>query len=109
MVERCKLMSFVEHAKRELALIGGDSEGVIQNKMNKHILEMVQLFADEGHSGFSASYARQILNKLLDFQHLLGENQSYTSHKLERWLGKSVRFLFIRVASIDLKGMHTLN
>ena len=38
--------------------------------MRKHILHMMQEFANEGHSGFSASYAIGILTKLLDFKPL---------------------------------------
>jgi len=35
--------------------------------MNKHILDMVKVFSEEGHSGFSAMYAIRILERLLRF------------------------------------------
>lgn len=63
-------MSLVEHAKAELALIGSDDGDEMQSAMNSHILTMVGHFAEEGHSGFSASYAIGILEKLLRFEPL---------------------------------------
>lgn len=57
------------HAERELALLGG-SEDRMQQKMNEHILRMVDLFAEENHSGMSANYAVNILEKLLRFEPL---------------------------------------
>lgn len=62
-------MSFKSHAEHELFLIGlgPDCDGM--NKvMRDHILKMIEVFADEGHSGFSASYAVSILEKLLKFE-----------------------------------------
>jgi hypothetical protein len=56
----------------ELNLIGmtEDSDDEMNVAMRKHILHMMQEFAEEGHSGFSASYAISILTKLLDFKPL---------------------------------------
>lgn len=56
-------------AESELARIGGDGDGM-QAEMNRHILKMVREFGREGHSGFSASYAVSILEKLLRFEPL---------------------------------------
>jgi hypothetical protein len=36
--------------------------------INEHLIKMVELFADEGHSGFSAGYAINALTKLLQFE-----------------------------------------
>lgn len=63
-------MALVEFAKSELARIDADGADGMQNLMNEHILKMVQVFADEGHSGFSASYAVAVLEKLLRFEPL---------------------------------------
>lgn len=63
-------MALVEFAKSELARIDADGADEMQNHMNEHILKMVQVFADEGHSGFSASYAVAVLEKLLRFEPL---------------------------------------
>lgn len=62
-------MSFKSHAEHELFLIGlGPDCTGINKSMRDHILHMVDEFADEGHSGFSASYAIGILEKLLKFE-----------------------------------------
>jgi len=49
--------------------MGPDSEGM--NKlMHDNLIEIVQKFADQGHSGFSASYAIGLLQNLLAFEPL---------------------------------------
>ena len=65
-------MSFLEYAKSELDLIGltEDSTDEMNRDMRKCILEIMQKFADQGHSGFSAGYAVNILNKLLRYEPL---------------------------------------
>ena len=57
----------IEHAKRELALLrGGDTEpDEMQDRMDAHILKMLEVFAAEGHSGYSAEYATECLVRLL--------------------------------------------
>lgn len=64
----------VEHAKRELNLIGlvDDENGDEMNiSMRRHILHMVSEFSKEGHSGMSADYAINMLIQLLKFQPLV--------------------------------------
>ena len=64
-------MSLVQYAKDELDRIGMTADGDEYNAMMRnHILRMVETFANEGHSGFSASYAIQCLEKLLRFEPL---------------------------------------
>lgn len=63
------MSSLIEHAKTELALIGGQDDEM-QQAINKDILEIVDVFDKQGHSGFSASYALGILKRLLDFKPL---------------------------------------
>ena len=66
------MSNLLSHAIDELNRIGmtEDSPDEMNVMMRKHILHMMQEFADEGHSGFSASYAISILTKLLDFKPL---------------------------------------
>ena len=59
-------MSLVEYAKNELSRISKDEDGM-QDMMNSHIIKMVKLFADEGHSGFSAGYAINQIERLLRY------------------------------------------
>ena len=64
------MMALVEFARDELARIGSGEPDEMQEAMNAHILRMVETFADEGHSGFSAAYAVGILQRLLRFEPL---------------------------------------
>lgn len=63
-------MGLVEHAEKELALLSDGEPCEMQAMMNRHILEMVKLFADFGHSGFSAGYTISVLERLLRFEPL---------------------------------------
>ncbi|MCL4419547.1 hypothetical protein M1146_05620 [Patescibacteria group bacterium] len=59
------------YAIDELTRIGMYGSGDEMNDaMCEHILKMVNVFAEEGHSGFSANYAISILQKLLRFEPL---------------------------------------
>lgn len=66
------MSNFMSHAESELEAIGltENSTDEMNQSMRKHILHMVSEFAAEGHSGFSASYAAGILNKLFKFEPL---------------------------------------
>lgn len=60
-------MTLLEHAKSELALINTDGDDM-QNMMDKCVLEIVEKFSEQGHSGASAPYAISILTRLLDWK-----------------------------------------
>jgi hypothetical protein len=66
------MSNILSHAKMELDRIGmtEDSEDEMNVQMRKHILHMMNEFAEEGHSGFSASYAISILTRLMNFKPL---------------------------------------
>ena len=64
------MSNMTKHAERELDLIGMKDEEGMNGMMRKHLLHMIEEFAAEGHSGFSASYAIQCLEKLLRFEPL---------------------------------------
>lgn len=57
-------MSLLEHARFELELIGEEEE-TIQGYLN-----VIQAFANMGHSGGSASVAIPVINELLQFHNL---------------------------------------
>lgn len=61
-------MSLIEHAKQELAFLKNGDE--MNDSMADDVLAVVEVFANQGHSGFSAGYAIQCLEKLLRYQPL---------------------------------------
>lgn len=56
--------NLVDHAKRELAIIGEEPEFI------KGYLKVVKAFEKMGHSGGSASVAIPVINALLQYQNL---------------------------------------
>lgn len=66
------MANLVSYAERELAHIGmgADTTDEMNKAMHDHIITMVKVFADEGHSGMSAGYALSILRKLLAYEPL---------------------------------------
>lgn len=85
------MKTLLSHAERELDRIGmtADSPDEMNLMMRKHILHMMKEFADEGHSGFSASYAINILTKLMDFKPLTpltGDDDEW--HEVSEHMGR---------------------
>jgi len=63
--------------------IGMTDDGDMNGMMRKHLLHMVKEFSEEGHSGFSANYALQCLEKLMRFKPLsplTGEDDEWYEH-----------------------------
>lgn len=61
--------NLVKHAWREMQIVGGlDDEW--QCAIAGDILELVERFSEQGHSGTSANYVRRALIKLMDFRTL---------------------------------------
>ena len=76
------MSNLLAHAEKELDLIGLTEEDEYNGMMRKHILHMMKEFSDEGHSGFSASYAIRILSKLMAYKPLsplTGEDDEWTN------------------------------
>lgn len=65
-------MGLLEYAESELSLIGmgADTTDEMNKAMHDHIITMVKVFANEGHSGMSAGYALSILKKVLAYEPL---------------------------------------
>lgn len=65
-------MELVNFAKSELDIILKNCEDEeakeMQQKMNENIVEIVKVFAQQGHSGFSAGYAINLIEKLLKYE-----------------------------------------
>jgi hypothetical protein len=63
--------NLVGHAERELDLAGlGDPDSDYNGMLKDAALQMVKVFAEQGHSGMSASILTGILGKLLAFEPL---------------------------------------
>lgn len=66
------MSNLTEYAKSELLLLNGGKgpDNEYDQMMHDAILEMVETFAKQGHSGFSASWTIACLKKLLAFEPL---------------------------------------
>lgn len=87
---RKKPSNFELWAKNELELIEKgceDKDGLEMQKMiTKDIMDIVKVFANQGHSGFSASYTLGLLKRLLDHKPILpltGEDDEWG--EVEEW------------------------
>lgn len=64
-------MSLYQHAVTELKAMGMlDSEEEMNDAMGADILELISVFAEQGHSGFSASYCIDKFTKLANYKPL---------------------------------------
>ena len=65
------MSNLIHHAQNELRAIGMlDSGDEMNQAMAQNILELVEVFSKQGHSGFSANYAVAILSQLLSYKPL---------------------------------------
>jgi hypothetical protein len=95
------LSNLIDFAKKELDIVGmkEDDSEISNRAMREHILKMVEVFSDEGHSGFSANYAVAILQKLLKFEPLsplTGEDSEWNliSKKENLYQNKRCSYVF---------------
>lgn len=94
-------MSLIEYAKKELDLIGlgeDDRTGETPDyQMRDHILRMVDEFSQEGHSGFSASYALNIISRVLAYKPLsplTGEDSEWNEVGEDLWQNRRASNVF---------------
>lgn len=59
----------IEHAKREMELAGVD-EDIYGDMTSKAVLELIEVFSNQGHSGMSASLVLSIFNQVVNFKNL---------------------------------------
>lgn len=64
------MSNLTEWAQRELDLLNKDGDEM-QALMNKNIMDILNLFSDQGHSGFSAGYLISALRRLMQWKPLL--------------------------------------
>jgi hypothetical protein len=68
------MSNLVDHARRELQLAGmydtGDQYDEYNRMMAKAVMQLIEVFSEQGHSGFSASMVTAMTEKLLRFEPL---------------------------------------
>lgn len=60
--------NLVKWAEEELARLVKDDNDGTQKEINKDILQIVETFSEQGHSGLSAAYTLGIIKRLLDWK-----------------------------------------
>lgn len=66
------MSNLMHHAAKELKLLGmtEDSSDEMTSGMTKDILELIEVFSKQGHSGFSAEYCISVFSKLARYEAL---------------------------------------
>lgn len=81
------MSNLVKFAEEELARVGGQEDGM-QQLMNRNVLDIVKMFSDQGHSGFSAGYAMAQIKRLLNWKPLTpltGEEDEWNGRQNKRY------------------------
>lgn len=89
--------NLVRHAEHELNLICDGKPDEIQASINKNILDIIKVFSEEDHSGTTAAYTADILNKLLRFEPLkplTGNDDEWTEVTTGQWQNKRCSHVF---------------
>ena len=60
-------MGTVNHAEKEFEVLGWPGDCDMQEMVCENILELLKVFAEQGHSGSSAPYVLNLFNKLARF------------------------------------------
>ena len=93
-------MSMMEWAKRELDLAGfkeSDDPDVVNNWMRNDVLKLLEMFVEQGHSGFSANYAIKLFQTLASWKPLsplTGEPDEWTEVSADVWQNKRASNVF---------------
>lgn len=67
-------MSLVDHAKKEFAAVGwinkdtGEFEDEMQKSICQNVLELLEVFSKQGHSGTTAPYLISLFTKLASYE-----------------------------------------
>ena len=92
------MSNLVEFAKNELKTIGMlDSTDPYNQMGTKAILDLIELFASQGHSGFSAHYVENAFHKLALFKPLsplTGEDEEWNEVSEGVWQNKRCSSVF---------------
>jgi hypothetical protein len=64
------MSNLVKHAETELKAAGYDGTGMYEGLIEEAVLELIKTFADQGHSGMSASIVIGLFKQLASFEPL---------------------------------------
>ena len=65
-------MSLIEHAKMELQIAGAfDKDSDYQGAIGEAVMELIEVFSKQGHSGMSAPYVAGLFHKLAKYEPLV--------------------------------------
>ena len=93
-------MSMMEWAKRELDLAGykaSEDPDDINNWMRNDVLKLLEMFCEQGHSGFSANFAINMFKTLANWKPLsplTGEPDEWTEVGPDVWQNKRASNVF---------------
>lgn len=79
-----------EHAVREMQIAGVD-EDIYGDMTSKAVLELIDVFEKQGHSGMSASLVLSIFNRVIDFGNLTpltNDPDEWLHHDRGTWQSK---------------------
>lgn len=66
-------MGLIDHAKTELEIAGlFDKDSDYDGAIGEAVMELIEVFSKQGHSGMSAPYVASIFEKLANFKPLIG-------------------------------------
>ena len=90
------MSNLLKHAERELKLIGYDGKDEYNNMAKEAILQLIETFAKQGHSGFSAPYVANMFHKLANYETLspLTGNDDEWSDVLDERSSSDTKMLF---------------
>jgi|NOAtaT_6_FD_contig_31_9395636_length_601_multi_3_in_0_out_0_1 hypothetical protein len=109
------MSNILKHAERELTLIGYDGKDEYNNMAKDAILQLIETFAKQGHSGFSAPYVANMFHKLANYETLspLTGNDDEWSDVLDERSSSDTKMLFQNTRDSrvfkDEKGAYFLN
>lgn len=92
------MSNFMDYAKTELAKLDHDEDG-IQDLMDECILDLLNIFSKQRHSGFVAYYCLSAFNRLANFKPLTpltGEDDEWEEVEPELYQNKRYSSVFKR-------------
>ena len=82
------MSNYTKHARKEFEVLGWPGDCEMQKMICDNVLELLEAFSGQGHSGSSAPYALGLFEKLAKFQPispLTGEDNEWNEVGSERY------------------------